>query len=145
MTTTGPSYGTTPVGSTNTDPSQASVGQLVAAVTGDISTLMRKEFELARAELSQEADKAKRGAGLLGGAAVAAHMLALFASLAVMFLLDEVMPRWLAAALVALVYAGVAAALFSKGRQQMKTVDPKPRQTVETLKEDVQWAKNQTR
>ena len=127
------------------DVSQVSVGQLVGQVTADLSTLMRQEFELAKAELSAEAKKAGAGAGMLGGAGFAGYLAAVFGSLTLMFLLDLVLPLWAAALIVTLLYAVVGYVLYSKGRQQLKTVDPKPRQTVETLKEDVQWAKNQSR
>ena len=118
-----------------TDVSDLTVGHLVAQVTSDISTLMRQEFNLARAELQQEATKAGKGVGLLGGAGFAGYLLLLFASLALMFGLAEAMPLWLAAALVAVLYAVVAAVLKSKGSAALKTVDPTPHQTIDTLKE----------
>ena len=117
------------------DVSDLSVGHLVAQVTNDLSTLMRQEFTLAKAELSQEASKAGRGVGLLGGAGLAGYLLLLFASLALMFGLAEVMPLWLAAVIVAVLYAVVAAVLKSKGSAALKTVDPTPHQTIDTLKE----------
>jgi len=132
-----PSPGATSQRTTGSEPSQASVGELISQVTTDVTTLMRQEFALAKAELSQEAKKAGKGAGLLGGAGFAGYMLALFASLAVMFALDLAMPRWLAATIVALVYGIVAFVLYSKGRRELKTVDPTPHQTIETLKEGV--------
>ena len=117
------------------DVSDLSVGHLVAQVTSDISTLMRQEFTLAKAELRQEAGKAGKGAGQLGGAGLAGHLLVVFASLALMFGLAEALPLWAAAAIVAALYALVAAALYSKGRRALKTVDPTPHQTIDTLKE----------
>ena len=140
-----PGAGSTAVGSTAPDVSQVSVGTLVGQVTSDLSTLMRQEFELAKAEMKQEAGKAGKGAGMLGGAGFAGYMLAIFASLALMFALDLVMPLWAAALIVAVLYGVVGYVLYSKGRKELAKVDPTPRQTVETLKEDVQWAKNQTR
>ena len=137
MTDPYPSPGATSQRTTGSEPSQASVGELISQVTTDVTTLMRQEFALAKAELSQEAKKAGKGAGLLGGAGFAGYMLALFASLAVMFALDLAMPRWLAATIVALVYGIVAFVLYSKGRRELKTVDPTPHQTIETLKEGV--------
>lgn len=156
MTSSGTPYPNTPyAGSTEigaapgtgpqVDVSQLSVGQLVGQVTSDLSTLMRQEFELAKAEVTAEAKKASTGAGLLGGAGFAGYMAAIFASLTLMFLLDLLMPLWAAALIVTVLYGVVGYVLYSKGRTKMQTVDPKPRQTVETLKEDVQWAKNQTR
>ncbi|HZG94037.1 MAG TPA: phage holin family protein [Mycobacteriales bacterium] len=129
------------------DVSQASVGELISEVTSDLSTLMRKELELAKAEMKVEAQKAGKGVGMLGGAGYAGHMVALFLSLALSWALSDLFDfswGW-GFAIVAVLWAIVAAVLYSKGREQMKKVNPKPEQTVETLKEDVQWAKNRTR
>ncbi|MDP9436063.1 MAG: phage holin family protein [Actinomycetota bacterium] len=156
MTASGTPYPETPyAGSTqigdpapgpgHVDVSQVSVGQLVSQVTADLSTLMRQEFELAKAEVTAEAKKAGAGAGMLGGAGFAGYMAAIFGSLTLMFLLDLFLPLWAAALIVTVLYAIVGYVLYSKGRSTLKTVDPKPRQTVETLKEDVQWAKSQSR
>lgn len=134
-----------PVGGGTVDVSQMSVGQLVGQVTTDLSTLMRQEFALAKAELTEEAKKAKKGAGSLGAAGYLGYLASIFASLTLMFLLDLFLPLWAAALVITVLYGLIAFVLFNKGKKQMKTVDPTPRQTVETLKEDVQWAKDQTR
>ena len=129
------------------DVSEASVGQLIGEVASDLSTLMRKEIELAKAEMTTEAKKAGKGAGLLGGAGYAGHMVALFLSLALSWALSDLLDfswGW-GMFIVAVLWAIAAAVLYSKGREQMKKVNPKPEQTVDTLKEDVQWAKNRTR
>lgn len=112
-----------------------SVGQLIGELAGDLSTLLRKEMELAKAELKIEVAKAGKGAGLLGGAGYAGLMLGVFASLTVMNLLDLAMPTWVAALLVTLLWAVAGFVLFSRGRQQIKSVQPTPTQTVESLKE----------
>jgi len=129
------------------DVADASVGQLIGEVAADLSTLMRKEIELARAEITTEAKKAGKGAGMLGGAGYAGHMVALFVSLAISWAISDLFDfswGW-GFFIVAAVWAVVAAVLYTKGRAQMKRVHPKPEQTVDTLKEDVQWAKNRTR
>ena len=128
-----------------TEPLQAerSLGELVADMTSDISTLMRKEMELAKVELKEEVGRAGKAGGTLGAGAVTAYFALLFASLALAWLLDQVMPVPLAFFIVAVLYGIAAAVLISRGRQQLKQVDPVPRQTVETLKEDVEWAKAQ--
>lgn len=129
------------------DVSDSSVGQLIGEVASDLSTLVRKELELARAELTVEAKKAGKGAGMLGGAGYAGHMLALFASLALSWAIQDLADfswGW-GFLIVAVLWGIVAAVLYSKGREQLKKVNPKPEQTVDTLKEDVQWAKNRTR
>jgi type IV secretory pathway TrbD component len=113
----------------------ASVGELIGNVAADLSRLMRQELELAKAEMKVEVGKAGKGAGLLGGAGYAGVMLGIFASLTLVFLLDLAMPLWVAALLVTVLWAVVAAVLFTKGRAQLKTVNPTPTQTVNSLKE----------
>lgn len=119
-----------------------SVGELLSEVTGDLSKLMRQEVALAKVELKEEAAKAGKASGLLGGAGAVGYLVLVFLSLALMFALDEVMPMGWAALLTAVILGIVAAILFVVGRNKLKQVNPKPEQTVETLKEDVQWAKN---
>ena len=120
-----------------------SVGDIVGDIARDLSTLVKQELDLAKTEVKLEATKAGKGAGLLGGAGVSGHMALLFVSLTLMFLLDMWMPLVLAALIVTAVWAGIAAALAAKGRKELKTVDPKLETTQRTLKEDVQWAKDQ--
>jgi len=129
------------------DVSDVSVGQIVGDVASDLSTLMRQEIELAKAELTVEAKKAGKGAGMLGGAGYAGHMTALFVSLALSWALSDLLDfSWGWGFLIVAILWGIAAyVLYSKGRKQLKDVNPKPEQTVETLKEDVQWAKNRTK
>jgi len=129
------------------DVSDVSVGQIVGEVAADLSTLMRQEIELAKAELTVEAKKAGKGAGMLGGAGYAGHMTALFVSLALSWALSDLLDfSWGWGFLIVAILWGIAAyVLYSKGRKQLKDVNPKPEQTVETLKEDVQWAKNRTK
>lgn len=126
------------------DVEDRSVGDLIGEVTSDLSKLMRQEVALAKAELKVEAAKAGKGAGMLGGAGVAGHMALVFLSLALMFLLDSFMPIGWAALIVAVLWLIAAAVLASIGRKALKSVNPVPEQTVETLKEDVQWAKTRS-
>jgi uncharacterized membrane protein YqjE len=118
-----------------------SVGALVSQLTTDVGQLTRQELALAKAELQAEAKKAGKGAGMLGGAAFAGWMVALFVSLTVMWALDEAMDLIWAALIVATVWAVVAAVLAMTGRKELREVDPKPDQTVESLKEDAKWLK----
>jgi hypothetical protein len=123
----------------------SSVGELLSEVTSDIQTLFRQELELAKAEVREEAGKAGKAAGMYGGAGFGGYMVALFASLAAMFGLANVMDTGWAALIVTAVWAGIAAVLFVMGRSRMREVSPKPEQTVETLKEDAQWARHPTK
>jgi hypothetical protein len=119
----------------------ASLGDLVSTVTGDLSRLMRAELALAKAEAKEEASQAGRGAGLLAAAGAGALLVLTFASLAAMFGLGYWMPPGWAALIVAVVWAIVAAALASSGRKALRTVTPGLPETTQTLKEDARWAK----
>jgi len=126
------------------DTTDHSVGDLLGRVTSDLSTLMRQEVELAKVEIKEEATKAGKASGMLLGAGLVGYLVLVFLALAVMFGLDQVMPIGWAAVITAVLLGLVAAVLFAVGRRQFQQVNPKPEQTVETLMEDVQWAKNRT-
>jgi hypothetical protein len=112
----------------------ASLGELLGEVTRDLSTLMRQEVELAKAELKQSATKAGKGGGMLAGAGVAGHFVLLFLSLALMFALGALMPLGWAAVIVAVIWGIIAAVLASIGRKNLKQIQGMP-QTGETLSE----------
>ncbi|SLK10381.1 Putative Holin-X, holin superfamily III [Arthrobacter sp. P2b] len=112
----------------------ASLGELLGDVTRDLSTLMRQEVELAKAEAKQSATKAGKGAGMFGGAGVAGHFVLLFLSLALMFALGALMPLGWAAVIVAVIWGIIAAVLASMGRKELKQIKGMP-QTGETLSE----------
>lgn len=126
------------------DEDERSLGELLSAVTTDITTLMRQEVDLAKAEVRQEVSKAGKGAGMLAGAGVAGHLVLVFLSLCIMFALGNVMDLAWAALIVAAVWGIAAATLGLIGKKQLAEVNPKPERTVETLKEDVQWAQNRS-
>lgn len=117
------------------DVHDSSLGDLVGAVTRDLSTLVRQEIALARAEITVEAKKAGAGAGMLGGAGFAGWFVLLFLSVALYAGLSNVMDGGWAALIVALLWAIVAGVLFALGRSRLQTVNPKPERTVETLSE----------
>jgi uncharacterized membrane protein YqjE len=125
---------------------QHSTGELVKQLSEQTTTLVRKEIELAKAELSAKGKVAGEGAGMFGCAAVIG-LLALGALTAMIIaLLDKAMDFWIAALIVAVVYGAVAAVLAIRGRDRVKKgMPPAPEQTVETVKEDVQWAKSQAK
>jgi len=118
-----------------------SIGQIIGDVTHDLSTLVRQELDLAKTEVKSEAARAGKGAGLLAGAGVGAHLALIFISLAIVFVLSRVMPIDLAALIVGVVWAIVAAVLASSGRKNLKAVEPGLPATTETIKEDAQWLK----
>jgi len=117
------------------DVSDASVGELIGEVSRDLSTLMRQELELAKAEIKTEVAKTGKGVGMLGGAGFAGYMVALFLSVALWWGLANVMDEAWAALIVAAIWGVVAAVLFATGRKTMRTVNPKPERTVETVSE----------
>ena len=120
------------------------IGELVKDLSSQTSTLVRKEIELARAELQQKGKVAGKGAGMLAGAAVAG-LLALGAlTAALIALLDTAMATWVAALIVMALWAIVAFVLAKAGQKALKQATPPAPQTVETVKEDIQWAKTQT-
>ncbi|MBV2364214.1 phage holin family protein [Streptomonospora nanhaiensis] len=122
-----------------------SLGDLVGELVADVQKLLRQEVELAKAEVREEATKAGKAAGMLSGAAFAGYMVLVLVSLAAVFGLAAVMPAGWAALIVAAVWAVIGAVLFVVGRSRMRQVSPKPERTVETLKEDAQWARHPTR
>ncbi|MFD0200714.1 MULTISPECIES: phage holin family protein [Saccharothrix] len=124
---------------------QASLGQLVGELTEDLSRLMRQELELAKAEIREEASKAGKAAGMLGVAGFAGYMTAVLLSLALVFALATFMGLGWATLVVAVLWAIVGFALFSAGRSRLRKVNPKPERTIETLKEDAEWARHPTK
>jgi len=120
---------------------EASVGELTSKVTTDLSDLLRKEIELAKVEVREEGRRASRGAGMLGGGGFAGYLAVFFLSVALMFLLNRAIATDWAAFVVGMLYLFVAVPLIMRGRQELKTISGAPR-TVETVKEDVQWAAN---
>jgi hypothetical protein len=126
------------------DPDETSIGQLISDISDDLSKLFRHEVDLAKAEIKQEAGKAGKAAGMLGGAGFAGYLAVLLLSFALVFALGNVMDLGWAFLIVAVVWGVVGAVLYTTGRKRLRTVDPVPRQTVDTLKEDAQWLKNPT-
>ena len=121
-----------------------SVGEMIGNISNDLSQLFRQEVELAKAELKQEASKAGKAAGMLGGAGFAGYLAVVLLSFAAVFGLANVMDAGWAALIVAVIWGIIGAVLFVNGRKKLKTVDPMPRRTVDTIKEDAQWLKNPT-
>jgi hypothetical protein len=114
---------------------ETSLGELVGEVSRDLSVLMRKELELAKAELSESAKRAGAGAGLLGGAGYAGMMAIFFLSVALWWGLGDLIDSlgW-SAVIVAVIWGIIAAILYAVGRKRLKTVQGAPK-TVETVKE----------
>ena len=123
-----------------------SLGELLKQLSQETTQLVHQELELAKAEIQQKGKQAGAGAGMFGGAG--ALGLAALGALTACFILalNASMPAWLAALLVAVVYGIVAFVLVKQGQARMKwAIPPVPEQTIETVKEDVEWAKTQMR
>lgn len=118
---------------TSTGRDDRSIGELVGEVSRDLSTLIRQEVELAKAEATQSAKRAGKGAGMFGGAGVAGHMVLLFLSLALWWALGTVMGGGWSALVVAGVWAVIAAVLAMRGRSELKSVEGLP-QTADSVK-----------
>ena len=124
------------------DKRNASTAELVKELSREVSQLVREEIALAKAEMTQKGKHAGIGAGMLSGAAVLA-LAAVGGSMAfLMLVLDSWMPGWLAALIVTIAYAAAAALLARRGKVRIShATPPAPTQPIESLKEDVQWAK----
>jgi uncharacterized membrane protein YqjE len=123
-----------------------STGDLVKELSDQTTTLVRKEIELAKAELTQKGKVVGKGAGMLGGAALVGLLTLGVLTALILSLLDKAMDFSLAALIVTIVYAAIATVLALAGRDRIKAgMPPAPEETVETVKEDVQWAKTQAR
>jgi uncharacterized membrane protein YqjE len=121
------------------------IGELLKQLSQETATLVTQELDLAKAELAQKGQQAGKGVGMFGGAGVIGLLaLGSFTAFLIM-LLDGAMPNWAAALVVAAVYAAIAGVLALQGRNKVKEATPPvPEQAVESVKEDVQWAKTQT-
>lgn len=120
--------------------------QLVKDLSQQITTLARQEIELAKAEMVEKGRKAGLGAGMLAGAAVAGLVgLGAFTAFLVLAL-AEAMPAWLAALLVTALWAGVAVVLAWQAKAKLEEMGkPVPEKTIESVKEDIEWLRDQTR
>jgi uncharacterized membrane protein YqjE len=133
------------VATSNEDLRERPVGELLKQLANETATLVRRELDLAKAEMREKAGKAGPGFGMWGAAGVTA-LLALGSLTAFLILaLDGAMPNWLAALIVGLVWAAIAGVLYVRGKQRVEEAgSPVPEQTIESVKEDVQWAKHPT-
>ncbi len=126
------------------DARERGIGELVKDLANQTSTLVRQAIQLAQAEVTQKGKLAGKGAGMLGAAAVAA-LLGLGALTAVLIIaLDGALPLWLAALIVTVLWLAIAGVLAMSGKKALERARPPVPQTVETVKEDIQWAKTQT-
>jgi hypothetical protein len=121
-----------------------SLGELFGDLVRDMGILVRQEIGLATTEITYKAIRVGQEIALLavGGLVAYTGLLAIVAAI-IIALATTGMPWWLAALVVGIVVAGIGAVLVQRGLNSLKRVDLAPRQTMQTLKEDTQWAKEQ--
>jgi uncharacterized membrane protein YqjE len=112
-------------------------------IIANVQEMVRSEVRLARVEIREEASKTARAGAMLGAGAVMAMIAGVFLLVCLAQLLDLIMPDWAAALVVALAMGVPAAILIMKGRDRLKV--PMPEKTIENVKENVEWMKNQTK
>jgi uncharacterized membrane protein YqjE len=119
---------------------------LLKELSDHTTTLVKQEIDLAKAELSEKAKKAGLGAGMFGGAGLFGVFAFAALTTCIIAALESPLNLWLAALIVAVVYAVVAGVLALQGRNKVKEAGPPvPEQTTESVKEDVQWAKTRAK
>jgi cbb3-type cytochrome oxidase subunit 3 len=118
------------------------LGEIARDLTRDVSLLVRQEVELAKAEMAQKGRVAAPGLGMIGGAGVVGLMAAGALTASLILILSIFLPEWAAALIVGAVLAVVAYVLVKQGKERVEEAGaPIPEQTIETVKEDVEWAK----
>jgi uncharacterized membrane protein YqjE len=122
---------------------EAPLSSIIGDLVGNLQDLIRGEFRLAQQEVKEQAKTAGVGAGLLAGAGAMALVGLIFVGLTLTYGLSGFVPAWAAALIVAATFFIVGGVLFMVGKQRLQTVDPVPHQTIESLKEDTEWVKQQ--
>ena len=132
-------------GATDTRPAQPdqSIGELLGELSSEATAFISAQIELAKVELREDAQQAARAGGMFGGAAIAAFLAILLLSFAAAWGLAEVVAPGVAFLLVGLVWVSAAAVLALLGRERAKALKEPVPNTIETLKEDAQWVRQQ--
>jgi uncharacterized membrane protein YqjE len=122
------------------------IGELLGRLSQETTTLVRQELELAKAEMAEKGKRAGLGAGMFGGAGGSALLGLGALTAAAVVALDAAMPLWLAAVIVGLLWLAIAGALALQGKRKVQAATPPvPEQTQQSVKEDVEWARNRAR
>jgi len=122
------------------------LGDLLKELNQEISRLVRDEIALARVEMTQKMSAMAKAAGLLGAAAFIGLLAAGVLTATIVLAIDVALPAWLAALIVTVAYLIIAGVLAAVGYARLKRAGkPLPEQTIETLKEDVSWARHRAR
>lgn len=122
---------------------ERTLGELFAELSRETSTLVKQEVELAKTEMSQKASRFGKHAGLIAAGGFVAYMALFGVMITLIALLSLELPTWVAALIVSLVFAGVGYFLIQRGLNGLKQTNLTPERTIQTLKEDARWAKEQ--
>jgi hypothetical protein len=124
-------------------PAEPTLADLLSGLTNDLNDLIRKEFQLARAETMESISKATRGIVLAASGGAVAYAGFIMLLIGIVILLGDILPLWVSAVAIGLLAIVVGLILVQSGRSTLKDVSIKPERTIETIKEDAQWAKEQ--
>lgn len=126
------------------DRDSGSIAELLQEIVGNVQNIIRSEVRLAKTEMTEEATAAGKAAGVLAGGAVLAIYAVGILLLSAVYALRGPVPDWAAALIVGLVVAAIAGVMVKMGLDRIKSVNPKPEQTIDSVKEDVRWVKEQS-
>ena len=127
---------------TENDLRERPIGEVAKSLTSDLSLLLRQEIDLAKAEMAEKGRTAAPGLGMFGGAGIVGLCAAGAVTAFLILVLSTFLPDWAAALVVGAVLATVAYVLVQQGKERVADAGaPVPEQTIETMKEDVEWAK----
>jgi hypothetical protein len=120
------------------------IGEVAKNLTSDLSLLLRQEIELAKAEMAQKGRTAAPGLGMFGAAGIVALSAAGAVTAFLVLVFSLFLPDWAAALIVGVAMAAAALVLIRQGKERIAEAGkPVPEQTIETVKEDLEWAKTQ--
>jgi len=126
-------------------PTGRSVSDVLQDIIWNIQDIVRSEVRLAKTEVREEVSKARDASVLIGVGALSGTFSAFFLLFSIVYALSRVVPDWAAALIVAVAMAIATGVLLSKGAERFKHVHPAPDKTIESLKENVEWAKRQAK
>jgi uncharacterized membrane protein YqjE len=124
---------------------ERSAADVLKDIVGNVQEIVRSEVRLARAEIREETGKMLQASGVLAAGAVLGLYALLFLFLALMYGLTTVFSPAVSALILGVALAVIAGILVSVGRGRLRDVSPKPEKTIDTVKENIEWLKGQTR
>ncbi len=127
----------------STVPENRSLGELFSELSADMSELLRQEVALAQAEMSGKVSKIAAGAGMAAGGGMLAYAGLILLLIAISFFLTQWMVFWIASGIIAIVALVIGLILLQVGRSRIQNTSVTPDKTIESLKQDVEWAKEQ--